>query len=225
MTVEVPIRPWGVEAVASESGTGSESTTVFVGLPPGRSYENPEMLIVVVAEPRAMLIEMAVGDDAYPGSAELEPERSAADLLSASFHHGRSRGRAAGGHFGTSVPAHGPRRGGWPEAERLTHRIRGLVTAIIAVSKPRRRLALGQPRIHPRLGQNAPVVPAQRPPRLGGRRLGARLGRAAGAADRCQGSRPVGGFPERRIRQAQRQRSRDPRGPFARAQHPACRLV
>ena len=35
MTVEVPIRPWGVEVVASESGTGSESTTVFVGLPPG----------------------------------------------------------------------------------------------------------------------------------------------------------------------------------------------
>ena len=46
MAVEVPIRPWGVEVVASESGTGSESTTVFVGLPAGRTYENPEMLIV-----------------------------------------------------------------------------------------------------------------------------------------------------------------------------------
>ena len=32
---------------ASASGTGSESTTVFVGLPAGRTYENPDMLITI----------------------------------------------------------------------------------------------------------------------------------------------------------------------------------
>ena len=57
----MPIRPWGVEVIASESGTSSESTTVFVGLPAGRAYENPEMLIVLSPSLERLLIEMALG--------------------------------------------------------------------------------------------------------------------------------------------------------------------
>ena len=151
ITVEVPVRPWGVEAVASESGTGTESTTVFVGLPPGRSYENPEMLIVVSPSLERMLIEMAVGEDAYPGLAKLDAECSAADLLSAAVHDGRSRSRAACGHVGASVSAEYPRgRALRQRLQRLTQRIQGLVAAIVAVSEPRRRLALGQPASRPR---------------------------------------------------------------------------
>ena len=44
LVIEVPIRPWGVQAFASASGTASDDATVFVGLPAGRTYESPEML-------------------------------------------------------------------------------------------------------------------------------------------------------------------------------------
>ena len=64
LVVEVPVRPWGVQAFASESGSASESTTVFVGLPQGRSYDDPEMLIVVSPTLERMLIELAMGNDA-----------------------------------------------------------------------------------------------------------------------------------------------------------------
>ena len=43
LVLEVPIRPWGVQAFASASGTSSNDATVFVGLPTGRAYESPEM--------------------------------------------------------------------------------------------------------------------------------------------------------------------------------------
>ena len=33
LVVEVPVRPWGVQAFASASGTASDDATVFVGLP------------------------------------------------------------------------------------------------------------------------------------------------------------------------------------------------
>ncbi len=44
---EVPIRLWGVQAMASASGTASDDTTVFVGFPAGRTYESPEMLVSI----------------------------------------------------------------------------------------------------------------------------------------------------------------------------------
>ena len=59
----MPVRPWGVQVIASESGTSTESTTVFVGLPAGRTYENPEMLIVLSPTLERMLIELALGQD------------------------------------------------------------------------------------------------------------------------------------------------------------------
>ena len=62
----MPIRPWGVQAFASASGTASDDATAFVGLPPGRAYESPEMLVVVSPTLRRMLVELALGRDAYP---------------------------------------------------------------------------------------------------------------------------------------------------------------
>ena len=64
LIAEVPIRPWGVRVAASESGT-SASMTIFVGLPPGRAYESPEMLLVLSPALRRMVIELALGQDAY----------------------------------------------------------------------------------------------------------------------------------------------------------------
>ena len=66
LMVEVPIRPWGAQVTASASGTSRESATVFVGLPAGRTYESPDMLIVVSPTLKRMLIELALGEDAFP---------------------------------------------------------------------------------------------------------------------------------------------------------------
>src|SRR5262249_20124942 len=66
VAVEVPVRPWGVEVAASESGTSSESATIFVGLPAGRTYESPEMTIVLSPTLKRLLIELALGEDVYP---------------------------------------------------------------------------------------------------------------------------------------------------------------
>ena len=65
MTVAVPIRPWGVQAFASASGSADDDTTAFVALPPGRRYEQPEMLVVISPTVRRMLVELALGEDAY----------------------------------------------------------------------------------------------------------------------------------------------------------------
>jgi TolA-binding protein len=134
LTVEIPIRPWGAQVVASESGTSRESATVFVGLPAGRSYESPEMLIVVAPTVKRMLIELALGDDAYPAfhrthASSLKsigpPPRTTADqaaeLLAATqaFHYLRTARATAA-----------------PEAERLTRRIQGLCSALIAAQNP-----------------------------------------------------------------------------------------
>ena len=84
LVAEVPVRPWGVQVVASESGTGTDSNTVFVGLPAGRTYDNPEMLIVLSPTLERMLIELALGDEAYPATDRFELE----------FAHGGSGRRA-----------------------------------------------------------------------------------------------------------------------------------
>jgi alpha-2-macroglobulin len=61
LTVEIPIHPWGVPVYASASGTSRDSTTVFVGLPAGRTYENPDMLIALSPTVQRMLVELAIG--------------------------------------------------------------------------------------------------------------------------------------------------------------------
>ena len=134
LTVEVPIRPWGAQVTASESGTSRESATVFVGLPAGRRYESPEMLIVVSPTLERMLIELALGEDAFPkfmrshaNSFRLiwPPPNTTADraaeLLAATqaLQYLRTARASAA-----------------PEAERLTRRIQGLCAALIAAQNP-----------------------------------------------------------------------------------------
>ena len=138
---EVPIRPWGVQAFASASGTASDDATVFVGLPPGRAYESPEMLVVVSPTLRRMLVELALGRDAYPLSRRVRtcilpppPDTTAdraSDLLAAT---------SALAYLRTVRAADAP------EAVRLTERIRGLVAELIAAPERGRRLALGRRR-------------------------------------------------------------------------------
>ncbi|HEX8201838.1 MAG TPA: alpha-2-macroglobulin family protein, partial [Isosphaeraceae bacterium] len=125
MTAEVPVRPWGVQAVASASGTAGDDATAFVGLPPGRAYEDLEMLVVVAPSLRRMLIELALGRDTYaldrglavrlPVPPETTADR-AGDLLAATAALGYLK--AAGGAEA-------------PEAVRLTERVRGLVAELI----------------------------------------------------------------------------------------------
>jgi len=130
LIVEVPVRPWGVQVIASESGTSNENATVFIGLQAGRAYESPEMEIVLAPTLRRMLIELALGHDAYllprPTSAQahlriLPPPfttaDSAADLLAA-----------------TSVLQYlrDTKASAAPEAERLKQRIEGLVATLVA---------------------------------------------------------------------------------------------
>jgi uncharacterized protein YfaS (alpha-2-macroglobulin family)/TolA-binding protein len=129
LTVELPVRPWGVQVVASESGTRSESSTVFVGLPAGRTYESPEMLIVVSPSIERMLIELALGQEVYRKKDVLSSTASrigppanttadrAADLLAAAAALEYLRAARA-------TPA--------PEAQRLRERARGLVGSLVA---------------------------------------------------------------------------------------------
>ncbi len=62
LTEELPIRPWGVQAFASASGTSSDDATVFVGLPPGRAYENADMLVMLAPSLRRMIVELALNE-------------------------------------------------------------------------------------------------------------------------------------------------------------------
>jgi len=133
LVVEVPVRPWGVQVVASESGTSNENATVFIGLPAGRNYESPEMEIVLAPSLKRMLIELALGPDAVlrsPKGAEayLRPvpppfttADHAADLLAA-----------------TSVLQYlrDTKASAAPEAERLKLRIEGLVATLVATQNP-----------------------------------------------------------------------------------------
>ncbi|HEX8200475.1 MAG TPA: alpha-2-macroglobulin family protein, partial [Isosphaeraceae bacterium] len=125
MTAEVPIRPWGVQALASASGTASDDATAFVGLPPGRTYESPEMLVVVAPTIRRMLVELALGPDASTFDRSLRfclpvPPNTLADragdlLAAASVLRYVRDARASEA----------------PEAVRLTERIRGLVAELV----------------------------------------------------------------------------------------------
>ncbi|HWE39007.1 MAG TPA: alpha-2-macroglobulin family protein, partial [Isosphaeraceae bacterium] len=129
MVVEVPVRPWGVQAFASASGTSSDDATVFVGLPAGRAYENPEMLVVVSPTLRRLLIELAVGRDgfsfdvlasacSFPRPPSTTADR-ASDLLAATSALAYLRSTRGGSAA--------------PEASRLTDRVRGLVSELTAL--------------------------------------------------------------------------------------------
>ncbi len=131
LIVEVPIRPWGLPVFASASGTSGDSTTVFIGLPAGRAYESPDMLITLSPTVQRMLVELALGRDAMPihdvllsntAAHCLPPPTNttadrAAELLAAASVLGYLREVRA-----TAAP----------EAQRLTERIQGLVAELVA---------------------------------------------------------------------------------------------
>ena len=125
MVAEVPVRPWGVQAYASASGTSSDDETVFVGLPPGRAYEDPEMRIDVAPTLRRLLIDLALGADARPPSPVeptcwiVEPPTIAArasDLVAAASALAYLR-EAKAAEAG--------------EASRLASRVQGLVAELV----------------------------------------------------------------------------------------------
>jgi tetratricopeptide (TPR) repeat protein len=128
MVVEVPVRPWGVQAFASASGASKDDATVFVGLPQGRTYDIPEMLIVVSPSLRRMLIELALGRDFYPlgrrvSALILPPPGNtvadrASDLLAATSALQYLRATKASDA---------------PEAGRLSDRIQGLVSELVTL--------------------------------------------------------------------------------------------
>ena len=63
---QVPVRPWGVQAYASASGVSSDDATAFLALPEGRKHEDAEMLVVLSPTLKRMIVEIALGREAYP---------------------------------------------------------------------------------------------------------------------------------------------------------------
>ncbi|MDB5352249.1 MAG: large extracellular alpha-helical protein [Planctomycetota bacterium] len=124
ITAEVPIRPWGVEAVASASGASRDDTSAIVGLPAGREYAEPEMVIVVSPSVRRLLVERALdsGGSFFESRCGTMPPNTtsdrASDLLGAA---------AVLTYLRTTQAA------GGPESERLIGRIRGLVSELITL--------------------------------------------------------------------------------------------
>ena len=127
----VPVRPWGVQALASASGSSRDDATVFVELPKGRRYESPEMQITLSPSTRRMLIELALGEQFGPLAQQTDssifricfPEPStvadrASDLLAATA--ALSYLRKVGGAEA-------------PEASRLSTRVRGLASELVAL--------------------------------------------------------------------------------------------
>ncbi|MHB1558945.1 MAG: alpha-2-macroglobulin family protein, partial [Isosphaeraceae bacterium] len=64
LSVEVPVRAWGLPVFASASGRSSDDATAFVTLPAGRRYENPKMRIALSPRADRMLVELALNDSA-----------------------------------------------------------------------------------------------------------------------------------------------------------------
>ncbi len=135
MVVEVPIRPWGVPAFASASGTSGDSTTVFVGFPPGRTYENPELRIAIAPTVRRMLVELALGSPIG-----VQPLASDLDSLSRWLAPPTSTtaDRASELLAAASVLSYlrDVQAGEAPEAVRLVDRIRSLVSELSASQTP-----------------------------------------------------------------------------------------
>ncbi len=125
ITLELPIRPWGVPVVASASGTSSSSTTINVALPPGRPYEKPELIIDLAPTPQRLLVELALGQhNLRPFQAcILPPPRTTAD-------------RASDLLATASVLLYLRDIGASDEGDRLASRVRDLVAELTAAQRP-----------------------------------------------------------------------------------------
>jgi hypothetical protein len=131
ISTTVPVRPWGVQAIASASGSSRNDATVFLELPKGRRNDAPEMLITLSPSVRRMLIEVALGQQFWLQSGRLDsdlariclpPSHSVAD-------------RASDLLAATEALVYLRKVGGSeaPEAVRLTARIRGLVAELVGL--------------------------------------------------------------------------------------------
>ncbi len=69
VVVEVPIRPWGVQALATASGTASNNATAFVGLPAGRRYDDAALQIQLAPTLDRLVVELALGQSFVLGRA------------------------------------------------------------------------------------------------------------------------------------------------------------
>lgn len=126
LVLQLPTRPWGVQAMATAAGTARDDTTVFVELPPGRPYESPELMLVLSPRLQRLVVELALGREFYPMPRYLErcilppPSNTlgdrASDLIAAA---------AALEYLRTAGGAQAP------EAGRLTERIRSLVAELV----------------------------------------------------------------------------------------------
>jgi TolA-binding protein len=128
VVVEIPVRPWGVQAIASASGSTSSDTSVFVSLPPGRAYTSPEMLLVLSPTLDRMVIELALGRDAY-----VLDERFRTCILppgpnTIADRAGELLASAAAMQYLQAVRAPAA-----PDAKRLLDRARGLVAELITL--------------------------------------------------------------------------------------------
>ncbi len=134
LVTEVPVRPWGVQAFGSASGTASNDATVFVGLPTGRTYENPEMLVVVSPTLQRLLIELALGRDYFVPM--VKDDRAFTCIFPPPPNTTGDRGFGpARGDFRPHVTCARPRgaKSAAPEASRLTESMGALVTELTAV--------------------------------------------------------------------------------------------
>jgi TolA-binding protein len=127
LIVEIPIQPWGVQAYASVSGTSSDGTAAFVELPKGRTYESPQMVIVVSPTLERMIVELALGRDFSVLSSSLSCRISPPPA-------GTMTDRAADLLAATSALSYlrSTRSAGTPDAQRVSERVQGLVTELIA---------------------------------------------------------------------------------------------
>jgi len=123
VSLETPVRPWGVPVFASASGTSSDATTAFLALPAGRQYERPEMVVEVAPTVRRLLVELALGRDVHPQRflqlcRPVPPDTTAdraSDLLAAS-----------------AVLLYLRDSGAADEGDRLAGKIQGLVAELVA---------------------------------------------------------------------------------------------
>ena len=157
LTAEVPIHPWGVQAIASASGTSNNDATAFVALPAGRRYDDLGMEIQLAPTLDRLVVELALGQGyviydqpeltlrthrmIWPPIVIDTTADRAADLLAAV---------SALGYLGDV------RNTDAAEATRLRDRARGLIADLVAVQNQDG----GWPWVAPRAGQ--PPVPSNR---------------------------------------------------------------
>ncbi len=131
LTVAVPVRPWGVQAFASASGTSSDDASVFVGLPAGRTYENPDMLVTISPSLRRMIVELALDEiGPHPLSVYDRGLIAPCPILPLTVADRASELIAASAalHYLRAVKADQA-----PEAQRLSARVQALTSELITL--------------------------------------------------------------------------------------------